>query len=171
MASLNKHSSSHEPSQAWGADALSTFVDIAHANARRSFTYDRERCEALIEVDSLYRQVLSNLSGSADQLACSLLMRSHGLYLGAVSMALSGMIAESYGLLNRTLKTALQGVFVAGNSTRLRCTLTSGAARGRQKSRWMCDVSKLRIPPYLRAMAASWPAFPVDRSRSTAVPR
>jgi hypothetical protein len=45
-------------------------------------------------------------------------MRSHGRFLGATSLALSGLVAEAYTLLNRSLMAALQGVFVAADPER-----------------------------------------------------
>jgi hypothetical protein len=106
------------PTQAWGADALSRSLDAGHANARRTFAIDRRHCDPLVEVDAVYRQVLSNMDGSPEHLAGAMLMRTHSHFLGAVSMAMSGMIAEAYVLLNRSLKTATQALFVAGHPQR-----------------------------------------------------
>jgi hypothetical protein len=102
----------------WGADLLSATIDKAHANARRTFAIEPERCAALIEVDALYRSVLGHLDGNPEQLASAFLLKTHSLNTGAVSLALSGLVAEAYSLLNRTLKTAMQGVFVAADSQR-----------------------------------------------------
>jgi hypothetical protein len=115
MELRNNHPPDVESAHAWGADRLSRTLDVAHANARRTFAIDRQRCGALVEVDALYRLLLGHLEGNPELLAGALLLRTHSLYLGAVSMALSGMVAEAYALLNRSLKTGLQGAFVAAH--------------------------------------------------------
>ena len=118
MARAPSLAHSIETPSEWGADPLSRFLNAAHANALGAFADDRERYDALVEVDAVYRQLIANLGEISEPLAGALLMRAHGLFLGAVSLALSGLVAEAYVLLNRSLKAALQGVFVAGNPPR-----------------------------------------------------
>lgn len=104
--------------QTWGADALSRSIDAAHANARRTFAVDYSHCAPLVEVDGVYRQLIAQMDRNPEQLAGAMLMRTHSHFLGASSLALSGMVAEAYALLNRSLKTGMQAVFVAGNTER-----------------------------------------------------
>ena len=117
MELQNDHPAGVESGE-WGFDGLSQTLDVAHANARRTFANEREHCDALVEIDALFRDVLSSLKGNPELLAGALLLRTHSQYLGAVSMTLSGMVAEAYVLLNRMLKVALQGVFVAAHPER-----------------------------------------------------
>lgn len=102
----------------WGVDALSSTLDTAHANARRAFAIDPEYCTPLIEIDALYRQLNENINPYEERLSGVMLMRCHSHFQGGVSLALSGMVAEAYALLNSALKTAMQGVFVAGHPAR-----------------------------------------------------
>jgi hypothetical protein len=102
----------------WDADALSRFLEAAHAHTRAAFGEEQQLCGALVEVDALFRTVVEHLGGAAEPLAGSLFIRAHGRFLGAVSLALSGLVAESYALLNRSLAAALQGVFVAADPVR-----------------------------------------------------
>lgn len=102
----------------WGVDALSHTLDMAHANARRAYSVDPEHCAPLVEIDALYRQLNANVGPHEERLSGVMLMRCHSHFQGGVSLALSGMVAEAYVLLNSALKTAMQGVFVAGNPAR-----------------------------------------------------
>jgi hypothetical protein len=104
----------------WSCDSLTQAIDVAHANARRTFVVDRALCDPLIEIDALFRHLVDNLAGHPEQLAAAMLMRTHGYFLGGVSLALSGMVAEAHALLNRSLRTCMDGVFVAGDAHRQR---------------------------------------------------
>jgi hypothetical protein len=102
----------------WGVDALSRTLDTAHANARRAFSVDSESCNPLVEIDSLYRHLIGNVDPLEERLSGVMLMRCHSHFQGGVSLAMSGMVAEAYVLLNSALKTAMQGVFVASQPDR-----------------------------------------------------
>jgi hypothetical protein len=102
----------------WGRDALSQFLDAARIQTFQAVADHAEHYDALAEVDGVFRTALEQLGGDSEQLAGAMFLRSHGRYLGATSLALSGLAAEAYTLLNRSLVAALQGVFVAGSAER-----------------------------------------------------
>ena len=118
MADIVRIADLAESPPGWGGDALSQFVDAARVQAYQAVADHPEHYEALAEVDGVFRTAIEQLGGDSEQLAGAMFMRSHGRYLGAASLALSGLAAEAYTLLNRSLVAALQGVFVAGNAER-----------------------------------------------------
>jgi hypothetical protein len=102
----------------WGCDALSRSLELAHENALRTFAVEDRRVVPLIEVDDIFRQLVDDLGSRPEPLSGGMLMRTHSHFLGAVSMTLGGRVAEAYALLNRSLKTAMQGVFISGHPER-----------------------------------------------------
>jgi len=157
MKPANSISPEAERAHVWGADPLSRFLDAAHANARHAFADDRERYDSLVEVDALYRLLLENLGDSPEQLSGALLMRAHGLFLGAVSLALSGLVAEAYVLLNRSLKASLQGVYVAADPTRQQLWVgrnNDGASRKLKQAEFKTEKMRRRLEQFDPATAA-----------------
>jgi hypothetical protein len=117
-----KHTENHRTAPAagpaWGADPLGKFIDAAQANAQATFSDDHERYQALADVDGVFRQLIPSVGDAPERLSAVMLMRAHGAFLTAARLALSGQVAEAYALLHGLLRTALQGVFVAGSASR-----------------------------------------------------
>lgn len=104
----------------WSGDPLAHFFAAAWRNTVRSFSSQRAHYETLVEIDAVYRRLIEHAEDGAERLAGSMLIRAHGSFLSASSLALSGQIAESYALMRNSLRSALHGLFLAGDAERQR---------------------------------------------------
>ncbi|MBL9164821.1 MAG: hypothetical protein JNL18_18985 [Planctomycetaceae bacterium] len=104
----------------WADHPLAHFFAAAWRNTVRSFSRQRAHYETLAEVDGVFRELVEHAAESPERLAGSMLIRTHGSFLAASSLALSGQIAESYALMRNALRSALHGVFIAGDAERQR---------------------------------------------------
>ena len=104
----------------WADHPLAHFLAAAWRNTVRSFSQQRAHYETLSEVDGVFRELVTHASESPERLAGSMLVRTHGSLLAASSLALSGQVAESYAMMRSVLRSALHGVFLAGNDERQR---------------------------------------------------
>jgi len=118
MTLANNNFPAATAAQPWGVDHLTRAMDLAHANARRTLAVDPDHCAPLIEIDALYRQLLGSHIEKVVRLAAAMAVTAHSQFLGAAAMAFSGMVAEAYVLLNRSLRTAMQTVFAADHPER-----------------------------------------------------
>ncbi len=151
---LNANTVGASALRAWGADPLSEMIDAAHAHARRTFALEPERCGALIDVDALFRSILGHLHETSELLAGAFLLKTHSLNIGAASLALSGLVAEAYALLDRAITTALQGVFVVAHPDRQQLWINrhdSDAARRLMQA----EFSTRNLHRHLRQIDAS----------------
>ncbi len=114
MESADQLSSALVAPEGWNDQPLGAFMTAAWSNALAAVANDRQRFDALAEVDGLYRQLISSLGGATERLSVALVMRAHGMFLSAAALGLSGLVAEAYALLRGSLEAGLQGVFVAG---------------------------------------------------------
>lgn len=97
---------------------LARYLATAWERTAASLQALPEQCEALAEIDDIYRRLIICASDGAEQVAGGMLVRTHGSILGAASMALSGQTAESYALMRNALRSALRGLFLASDSER-----------------------------------------------------
>lgn len=104
----------------WAGDPLAQYFAAAWRNTVRSFSLQRAHYETLVEIDGVYRRLIEHAEDSSERLAGSMLIRAHGSFLAASSLALSGQIAESYALMRNSLRSALHGLFLAGDAERQR---------------------------------------------------
>jgi hypothetical protein len=104
----------------WADHPFAHFLAAAWRNTVRSFSRQRAHYETLAEVDGVFRDLIGHVGDSPERLAGSMLIRAHGSLLAASSLALSGQVAESYALMRNCLRSALQGVFLAGDAERQR---------------------------------------------------
>lgn len=109
-----------DDAEQWADHPLAHFLAAAWRNTVRSFSRQRAHYETLSEVDGVFRELIEHASESPERLAGSMLIRAHGSLLAASSLALSGQVAESYALMRNTLRSALHGVFLAGDAERQR---------------------------------------------------
>lgn len=117
--SLLSESNGAEAEQ-WADHPLAHFLAAAWRNTVRSFSRQRAHYETLSEVDGVFRELVTHASESPERLAGSMLIRTHGSLLAASSLALSGQVAESYAMMRSALRSALHGVFLAGDDERQR---------------------------------------------------
>jgi hypothetical protein len=107
-----------DDAEQWADHPLAHFLAAAWRNSVRSFRRERTHYDTLAEIDAVFRQLVEHAAENSERLAGSMLIRTHGSLLAASSLALSGQIAESYALMRTTLRSALHGVFLAGDAQR-----------------------------------------------------
>ena len=100
------------------AGPLARYLATAWKRTVESLRTLPEQCESIAEIDDIYRQLIVCASDGAEQVAGGMLVRTHGSFLGAASMALSGQAAESYALMRNALRSALRGLFLASDLER-----------------------------------------------------
>lgn len=102
----------------WGRDALSDFIETARHNTIATFANLRPQYDALMQIDTIYREMIADLSQNPELVSGLLLFRSHSSFLGAVRLSLSGQVGEAYMVLRGCLESALYGFYVAGDTRR-----------------------------------------------------
>jgi hypothetical protein len=102
---------------------LAQSLAAAWHNTIRCSREHNEHYAALVELDALFRTLIEHADDGAQRLAGAMLMRAHGSFLAAASLALGGQVAESYVVMRNVLHSALQGVYVAGDAERQRVWL------------------------------------------------
>ena len=104
-----------QPPPRWGADPLSEFIDNALANVFATFVHKPIQYKHILDVDSCFYKVASNLSNPTDFVAAFLLLRSHSAYRAACRLALSGQATESYVVLRSCLEYAIYALHIDKN--------------------------------------------------------
>jgi hypothetical protein len=79
---------------------------------------ERALFEPLADIDGVFRELVVHAGRSPERIAGAMLVRTHGSLLAASSLALGGQVAEAYALMRNALRSALLGVFIAGNDDR-----------------------------------------------------
>jgi hypothetical protein len=97
----------------WGQDPMGAFLLAAQENGYAAFQSLSGPYRKLASIDSMFREALANLDRSPDWLPTLFLLRAHSSYLGAVRIALSGQIAESFMLMRGVLESSLYGYRLA----------------------------------------------------------
>jgi hypothetical protein len=99
-------------------EPLAEYLAAAWRNTVASRTSQRDHYLALVEVDELFRELIIAASDGDEQLAATMLVRTHGSFLAAASLALGGQVAEAYAMAQNALRSALRGLFLADNDER-----------------------------------------------------
>lgn len=102
----------------WSGDPLAQFLAAAWRNTVNSFTAERDRYRTLTNIDAVFRSLVGDAGVNDQRLASTFLVRSHASFLAAASLALSGQVAESYGLMRSALEASLHGLYIAGSPER-----------------------------------------------------
>ena len=102
----------------WSGDPLARCLAAAWRNTVHAFTAESQRYDALAEVDAVYRQLVGDAEVNSERVAATFLVRSHGSFLAATSLALSGQVAEAYVLMRSAMEAALHGLYIAGSPER-----------------------------------------------------
>jgi hypothetical protein len=97
----------------WGGDPLAQFLAAAWRNTVRSFSNESQHYSVIAEIDGIYRQLVSDEEiNHSKRFPATFLMRSHGAFIAATSLAMSGQVAEAYVQLRAALEAALHGLFI-----------------------------------------------------------
>jgi hypothetical protein len=121
----------------WAGDPLAQYLAAAWRNTVNAFSAERQRYRAMCDVDGVYRRLVESLDSTSDRLASTFVVRSHGSFLAAASLGLSGQAAEAYALMRASLETAALGLYVASTPERQQLWVSRNddeAARNRLQS-------------------------------------
>jgi len=103
---MNNDTSEYIP-DGWGADELSTFLRMAHNNARASFVNDRDHYQHLTKINAAFHTLILGMVDPPALLPPFFLMRTHAAFMSAVGLALSGQLPECYMVLRGALESSL----------------------------------------------------------------
>ena len=102
----------------WADQPLARYLAAAWRNSVRTIRNEPALYDALAEIDGVFRRLVAHADESPERIAGAMLVRTHGSLLAASSLALGGQVAEAYALMRSALRSALLGVFIAGNDER-----------------------------------------------------
>lgn len=113
-----------EPNASEQAESpLTHFFAASWRNTKLSIDRHPEHFETLSEVDVILNVLTAFSDESRERVARSMLIQTHGALRAASLLALSGQVAESYSLMRTALRSAMHGVFIAGDEERQRIWL------------------------------------------------
>ena len=106
--------------EGWGKDSVSHFVSSAYDNCVATLINYRDKpiIDAMITVNDVFNE--------ASQIKCNIddesllpffFGRSHGFYLGAVRLSISGQVPESYALMRTCIENGLYALHVKPDPT------------------------------------------------------
>ncbi len=105
----------------WAGDPLAQFLAAAWRNTVQAFNGESQQYGVIAEVDGIYRQLVADDElNKSQRFPATFLVRSHGSFIAAASLALSGQVAEAYVQLRAALETALHGLFIVDDAERQR---------------------------------------------------
>ena len=102
----------------WGDDQLSAFIENAAGNIYASFHNLKPQFNLLKDIHLVFDSIVQNLDRTPEWFASFFLFRSHAAFLGAVRLALSGAIPESYMVLRGCLENAFYGFYLYDDKER-----------------------------------------------------
>lgn len=105
-----------DPPPRWGTDALTEYLDTAHANRRATFANLSDEYARLSDIDGAFLKAIGALNNTEDWLSGVLMMRAHSAFRCGAQQALSTQLPESYACLRLALEDALYGFHLAGNT-------------------------------------------------------
>ncbi|HEX5758224.1 MAG TPA: hypothetical protein VF121_03440 [Thermoanaerobaculia bacterium] len=118
MSSTSANSTNPEAPDGWGLDDISAFLEAAHQNSFATFANLQRFFRPLVEVDQLFRLAIPNFGTPTDWLMAVFLLRTHAAFLGAVRLASSGQLPETYMLLRGCLEPALYALHIFKDPSR-----------------------------------------------------
>ena len=101
-----------DPPHGWGSDPVTEFLDTARENSYATFAELPRDFACAVQVENLYRILVTHLDHSPDWVPALFLLRSHAAFLGAVHFAMSGQAAESFMVSRGCLENALYGFYI-----------------------------------------------------------
>jgi hypothetical protein len=103
----------------WGKDVLSKHIDHAFCNLGVSFLKCRSHFDLLGKAAQIFEEVCNTCTwGTLDEFAAlTLFNRAYGCFIGAVRLAGSGQISETYALVRTCLESALYANYIRGDDT------------------------------------------------------
>lgn len=103
---------SHPAPPGWGKDAVSDFIQTAHLNTFATFRHLPEDWRRFVGIDMAYRKAIDALENSKAWFEGFFLLGAHSSFLGAVRLAASTQLPETYMILRGCLENSLYGFFI-----------------------------------------------------------
>lgn len=102
----------------WGHDELTRFLSDAITNILATFVHKPEKFALLSRIDKVFRRAGAGLDNDPNFIPAVFLHRAHNAFLGAVRMAASGQIPETFPLIRSSIEYALYAHHIALDSKR-----------------------------------------------------
>ena len=99
----------------WCEDKLSQFFDLARQNKFASFYKLKSEYRILLEIDSIFYDLIDNLINLPKWYTGLFITRAHSSYRVGVELAMGGQPAESFMVFRSCLENALYGLYVNQN--------------------------------------------------------
>lgn len=96
---------------------LTSFIIAAEQNSRTASNQFKNDFDKLVSVDEVLNKAAINLDNTIDWFVGFFLIRSHAAWRGAVRLATSGELPESYVVFRACLENALYGFYLYKNPT------------------------------------------------------
>jgi len=80
----------------WGTDELTKFIDAAHRNQYATFHTKRPATQRLVAIDGEFAKVTQSWMNPPSEILAMLLVRCHGAFRTAASLAMAGQAVETY---------------------------------------------------------------------------
>jgi len=97
----------------WGKDSLSEFIEDAHHNTLATFANLKPEFAHLKNINDTFKKITENLLNIEKLIPGLFLLRSHASYLGAVRLAVSGQLPETFMVLRGCLENSLYALHIA----------------------------------------------------------
>lgn len=107
----------------WTTNELAAYFDKMRQNQLATFDIERPLFGLLTEIEAMYRRAIESIDHAEKGLFAVFLIRAHGSYLAACSLASACHVPETYALLRLTLESAMYGLFVSKDSERFKLWL------------------------------------------------
>jgi hypothetical protein len=104
----------------WGKDSISDFVSSAYDNCVATLINYRNMpiIDAMITVNEIFKEASQIKCNIDDETLLPIFFgRSHGCYLGAVRLSISGQVSESYALMRTCIENGLYALHVKTGPT------------------------------------------------------
>lgn len=105
--------SNMNPSEDWGRNHLSQFIDLGRRHTFETVQMFRPEFNRLVDIDSLFKRIQDNLYFTKEWFVDFFLMRTHSSFLCASNVAMCGQLPEAYMVLRGSLENALYGLYLS----------------------------------------------------------
>jgi hypothetical protein len=107
----------------WTTNELASYFDKMRLNQLATFDIERLHFGLLTEIEAMYRRAVDSINHVEKGLFAVFLIRAHGSYLAACSLAAACHVPETYALLRLTLESAMYGLFMSKDNERFKLWL------------------------------------------------
>ena len=102
----------------WTTNELAEYFDRMRKNQLATFDMERPLFGLLSEIETMYRRALDSIDHVEKGFFAVFLIRAHGSYVAACSLAAACHAPETYALLRLTLESTMYGLFMSKDNER-----------------------------------------------------